>query len=106
MKRVAKRISKVFVILFCAGWLYTKLFWPSTFTDAPEILANLYAKELCTCRYVVGQSLERCFQNHAIILRPETIRWNEVEKSVWIRVLWASSTARVVSDRFGCARDL
>jgi hypothetical protein len=78
--------------------------WPSTFTDAPEILANLYAKELCTCRYVVGQSVDRCFENHAIITRPSRLEWNDVEKSVKVRVFWATSSAKVVSERFGCVR--
>lgn len=104
MKRRLKIAFKGFVILFCAAWLYTKLFWPSTFTDAPEILANLYAKELCTCRYVVGQSLERCFENHAIIARPSSLDWNEAARSVRIRVLWSTAEARVVSERHGCER--
>lgn len=102
--KTAKKIAKAFVVAFCAAWLYTKIFWPSTFTDAPEILANLYAKELCTCRYVVGQSLERCYENHAIIMRPSSLAWDERERSVRVRVLWAFAEARVVSERFGCAR--
>ncbi|MBS1961759.1 MAG: hypothetical protein JST04_06055 [Bdellovibrionales bacterium] len=104
MKKFAKNALKFVVIVFCAGWLYTKLFWPSTFTDAPEILANLYAKELCTCRFVVGQSLERCYENHAIIMRPTTLEIDEAARTVSVRVLWATAEAKVVSERFGCGR--
>jgi len=96
---------KILVIVFSFAWLYTKFFWPSTFTDAPEILANLYAKELCTCHFIVGQSLERCYENHAIITRPSSLEMDEGARSVRVRVLWASATAKVVSDRFGCARE-
>jgi len=104
MKRIWKKIVKGFVILLSVFWLYTKAMWPSTFTDTPEILANLYSKELCTCRYVIGQGLERCFENHAHITRPSSLEWDEAEKRVRVRVLWAVSSARVVSDRFGCER--
>lgn len=105
MKRFLKGTLKFVVIVFCAGWLYTKLFWPSTFTDAPEILANLYAKELCTCRFVIGQSLERCYENHANIMKPTTLEIDEAAKTVHVRVLWAVADARVVSERFGCSRE-
>ncbi len=104
MKRGAKKIAIGTGIVIGVLWLYTKLMWPSTFTDMPEILANLYAKELCTCRYVIGQSLDRCFENHGIIMRPTTLEWNASDRSVRVRVLWATSTAHVVSERFGCVR--
>ena len=104
MRRGTKRAFKAFVILFSFAWLYTKMFWPSTFTDAPEVLANLYAKELCTCRYIIGQSVERCYENHENITRPGSLVWNEAERSVRVRVFWATSEAKVASDRFGCVR--
>ena len=104
MKKL-KMAVKIIVIVFSFAWLYTKIFWPSTFTDAPEILANLYAKELCTCHFVVGQSVERCYENHAIITRPSTLELDESLRSVRVRVLWATASAKVVSDRFGCVRD-
>ncbi len=100
------RWTIVLVIALLANvWLYTKIFWPSTVTDAPEVLANLYAKELCTCRFVVGQTLERCYEQHENIMRPSTVDFDEAEQSVRVRVLWAQSSARVVSPRFGCLRD-
>lgn len=92
-------------VLVANIWLYSKIFWPSTVTDAPEALANLYAKEICTCRFVVGQELERCYEQHAIIMRPSSIEFDEAKKRVIVRVLWAHSSARVVSPRFGCLRD-
>lgn len=104
MKRRLKIALKTIVVLFSVGWLYTKLFWPSTFTDAPEILANLYAKELCTCRFIVGQSLERCYENHSNITLPSSLEWDEAGRKVRVRVFWASAEARVVSERLGCER--
>jgi hypothetical protein len=103
MKTVRIGIIAV-IVLILVIFTYTKLLWPSTFTDAPELLSNLYAKEMCTCHYVICQSLERCFENHAIIMRPSKLEWNEAEKSVKVYILGATSTARVVSERFGCAR--
>ena len=105
MRPGLQRAVQLLGVLFFCAWLYTKLAWPSTFTDTPELLANLYAKEMCTCRYVVGQSLERCFENHAIIRRPSHLEWDEKNRSVRVRVFWAHSSAHVVSERFGCVRD-
>jgi hypothetical protein len=94
----------VFAALFFGLWLYTRLTWPSTVTDAPEILANLYAKELCTCRYVVGLGSERCLAERKMLMRPSRVDWNDGDQSLRVRVLWATSSARRVSERFGCAR--
>lgn len=94
----------VFMILFGNFWLYTKIFWPSTFVDAPEILANLYAKEVCTCHFMIGFSPERCVQEHFVLKGPSSYSVDETKGTVRVRVLWAFSEARKVSDRFGCVR--
>jgi hypothetical protein len=104
LKKKFKTGGKVLIIVIGFFWFYTKIMWPSTFTDTPEILANLYAKELCSCHYLVGQSVERCFENHAVVMRPGSVEWNEEKKNVKVRVMWAHAEAHVLSERLGCIR--
>lgn len=99
-----KRTGIIAVILTGNAWLYTRLFWPSTVIDVPEILANIYAKELCTCRYVIGLSRERCLEDHEVLLQPSRVEWSDGTSAVSVRVFWSMSRAQMMTERFGCSR--
>lgn len=103
-KKKLRMLAVALVLAVTCYWGYMKAFWPSTFLDFPEILANLYAKELCTCRYVIGQSESRCMENHSIVMPPTSLMYDDAAKSVHVRVLWKTSDAKLVSERYGCLR--
>jgi hypothetical protein len=99
-----KKILLTALILIGNAWLYTRIFWASTVTDAPEILANLYAKEICTCHFVVGFPPERCALEHRILIPPSSVSVDERGKRVDVRVFWAFAQAKSDGPRFGCVR--
>ncbi len=107
MNRRRSRLKTGFIVIFLIvgnAWLVTRWIWPSSVTDVPEVLANLYAKEFCTCHFVGGYSPERCLENHEVLYPPSSVEWNEKDRAVVVRVLWWTSAARAVSERYGCAR--
>lgn len=104
MKKVLKKTFLVVMILIGNAWLYTRIFWPSTITDAPELIANLYAKEVCTCRFVTGFSAERCIEEQRVLLSPSSVKVDDTRRIVRARVLWAIAEAKHDSPRFGCVR--
>ena len=96
-----------FLILFAAStyfWLYMKLNWPSTLTDAPEITARLYAKEYCSCTFVIGQNFDECRKAFGQIIPPFSIRVYQDIKIVEAQVLWVTARAMYQGDRLGCTQ--
>jgi len=111
-----------FLCLLLGFLVYSKIFWPSTIFSAPEILARLYAKEYCSCVFVVKQSLKRCHEENDQIVPASQVEVMELdsgkvissentagtavhEKKIIARVLGYTAQAHWVSERFGCVQE-
>lgn len=68
-----------------------------------EIISSYYAKEFCSCYYVVGRTEEQC-HDYARQYVPISDFENDPEtKTVTVTGLWHTNRAHYVDQRFGCA---
>ena len=101
-----RRILCWFFLAVSLFWLFSKLFWESTFLDLPEMAANLYARENCVCVFVVGQSEGNCLEITRQFVPLGSIEIDREKKIVSTRVLWAISRAKFRDERLGCVIDV
>lgn len=102
LKRLLGRIAFAALLLASFAWLYMHLFWPSTFLDVPELTANLTAKEVCSCVFVVGQTEEYCTRTNRQILTPSAIRIDREKKQVYARMWTNAAGAKWAGPYLGC----
>lgn len=100
--RGRRRWMAIAVVIMLYGWLYMKLNWPSTITDIPEIAARLYAKEYCSCLFVMGQTYPECRRTFGQYIPAFFIDINHDAKIVDTQVFWVSSRAVYQNERLGC----
>ncbi|MCO4794266.1 MAG: hypothetical protein KC493_11160 [Bacteriovoracaceae bacterium] len=86
-----KIISILIVLLLCTSCDFTKAF------------SSSFAKEYCSCRFVVGQSKKLCKEYAENILPPWTIKENEEKKYVTVGNLFKSTTAVYTGKKYGCS---
>ncbi|MFT6070271.1 MAG: hypothetical protein ACJAT2_001734 [Bacteriovoracaceae bacterium] len=68
----------------------------------PKAVSAFYAKEVCSCLFVVGQEKEYCHEYGKQIIPIWTKEIDLKEKTVKSYGLWESTKARFISRRAGC----
>ncbi|MCB1308649.1 MAG: hypothetical protein KDK30_10730 [Leptospiraceae bacterium] len=100
-----KKISLTAVIICLV--LFTM--WSAANSDHlasfPDILSSFYAKEACSCMYVVGQDEEFC-KNYARSWLPvESFEHDPEARTVTVTgkyIMYRTNTARYIDERYGC----
>lgn len=70
--------------------------------DITKALSAQYAKEYCSCRFVLGQNDKYCAQAVEQVIGVSDYKVNLEEKSVWARGLARESTAIYQTKTSGC----
>jgi hypothetical protein len=68
----------------------------------PKAVSAFYAKEVCSCLFVVGQDESYCHEYGKQIIPIWTKKIDLKEKTVEAFGLWESTSARFISKRSGC----
>lgn len=68
----------------------------------PKVVSAFYAKEVCSCLFVVGQSEDYCHEYGKQIIPIWTKDIDRENKKVKAWGLWESTEARFISLRTGC----
>ncbi len=68
----------------------------------PKAVSAFYAKEVCSCLFVVGQEEEYCHEYGKQIIPIWTKEIDRKAKTVKAYGLWESTSARFISSRAGC----
>ena len=68
----------------------------------PKVVSAFYAKEVCSCLFVVGQSEEYCHNYGKQIIPIWTKEIDKKNKKVKAWGLWESTQASFISLRHGC----
>lgn len=102
MKFSLKKIPIILFFIVGNIWLYTKIFWPTSFTDVPEALSHLYSKEVCSCVFVSGRDRDGCLKDNRSLMKPTMLKVDAAQKQVFAKVLWADATAEYKGERQGC----
>lgn len=100
------RIFAVLGVLLVAGagvfvvqnWTHVKAF--------PGILPAFYAKEFCSCRFVVGQSVPYCHDYATQWLPISNFYLSEPKQCVTVTALGQTRSAGFLNRREGCRLDV
>jgi hypothetical protein len=89
-------LALLLLLSITIAWNWTHL---RTF---PGVLPAFYAKEFCSCRYVMGQSLDYCHSYARQYLPISTFALDEAAKRVTVRATFVTRSARWLGPRDGC----
>ena len=105
MKRALRTFSKlvgaIVLAIFCALGIYIAANWQEA-RVFPRIISAYYAKEACSCIYVLGRDETQC---HEMVRQYVPIAAFENDKNarvIRVRGLGRQSIARFIDDRHGC----
>jgi len=102
MNKIFRKVGFIFLLAVSLFWLYSKVMWPSSVLDVPEIHAHLSAKEICSCVFVEELPLERCKIIHHHLFDPTSLEVDVEKKTVFARAFWAIAKANFKGDEVGC----
>ncbi|RYZ65929.1 MAG: hypothetical protein EOP09_13495 [Proteobacteria bacterium] len=102
MKSFLRKLGFLILLAVSLTWLYTKLMWPSSLLDLPEIHAHMTAKEVCSCIFVEEQTPERCKIIHHHLFEPTSLEIDREQKFVFARSFWSVAKANFKGDEVGC----
>ena len=68
----------------------------------PKVVSSYYAKEVCTCLFVIGQSDKYCQYFGKTIVPTWSTKIDKTEKIVKASSLFYSTTAKYLSPHEGC----
>ena len=87
------------LLLLVSSWVIVNWRYVAAF---PSILPSFYAKEFCSCRYVMERPLEACHDYARQWLPISGFRIDEARKRVEVEALGVTRAARHISGREGC----
>ncbi|PIR23976.1 MAG: amidase [Deltaproteobacteria bacterium CG11_big_fil_rev_8_21_14_0_20_45_16] len=76
------------------NWIYFKSF--------PQIISAYYAKEFCSCYYVMKQSEEHCHEWTKQWVPISSFSWDKDRKEIFVEGFFYKSRARWIGERQGC----
>lgn len=72
----------------------------------PDVHAAFYAKETCSCLYLIGQSADYCRGYGLQMFMPSEVSFDEAARAVEARTFWGDrQRARFVGSPHGCRLD-
>ena len=95
--------KKVF-LLFTAFLLIAHQFYFShiSLVEFPNLLTAVRAKNYCSCYFVSQLNGDVCYEKVKKAYPAGSFKLDKDLKMVTFSFLWGSSTAKFVSDRYGC----
>lgn len=71
----------------------------------PRIISAFYSKEFCSCYFVTEGKTEQCHNFARQWIPIQSFSVDQEKRSVTVRGLFVTSTARYTGDRYGCVLD-
>jgi len=112
MKRKASalgRALKVFALLVGLGLLALAVLAVvirDELAEVPNVHAAFFAKETCSCLYVIGQSADYCKSYGLQMFLPSEVSFDDAARAVEARTFWGTKqTARFLGPPYGCRLD-
>ena len=94
LKRIALTLLLLLALTVAWNWTHLRAF--------PGVLPAFYAKEFCSCRYVMGQSLDYCRGYARQYLPIGSFALDEAARRVTVRATGVTRSARWLGPREGC----
>ncbi|MDF3819484.1 hypothetical protein P3G55_06215 [Leptospira sp. 96542] len=96
-----KKILSVLALLFLILLIWIQWNWKHL-SSFPSIISSFYAKEFCSCYFVMELSEEQCHNFARQWVPTSEFQLNKEEKSVTVRGLGRTNTAIYLSETNGC----
>lgn len=100
LKRLAQLIG--ITVLVAAGYLLVNYRHTAAF---PRIISAFYSKEFCSCYFVTEGMPEQCHNFARQWVPIQSFVLDKEKRTVTVKGLFATTTARYTGDRFGCVLD-
>ena len=94
LKRLGLGLLALAAVLVAANWTHLRAF--------PGVLPAFYAKEFCSCRYVMGQGDGYCHAYATQWLPISTFALDDPARRVTVRATGVTRSARWLGVREGC----
>ncbi len=98
-RRIRFLLGVLAVLALAYVWTLTQ---KNPIAEAFSLPAGYYAKEMCSCRYVLGQNTEFCLDEVKEFIAASRISVDERTKTVEGALLGFSRKAKWISPREGC----
>ena len=70
--------------------------------DFPKIIPSTFAKDYCSCRFVVGQSKDYCMMYAKQIVSPTSWSEDANKKEIVAKFLTKKTRVKFLNQKFGC----
>lgn len=97
-KKIIGRTLALLVVLI-VFWVTSNL---SDIKAFPSIISSYYAKEFCSCYFVVGREEKACHTYVKQYIPIQDFHIDTESKKVTVTGLYRTNSAKYVSERYGC----
>lgn len=105
MRRLAVTVIRGVAFVLACGFVVLALYIAANYEDArrfPKIISSYYAKEACSCLYVLERSEPQCHEMVRQYVPISSFRNDAATKKVFVRGLGRASAAAFIDARRGC----
>jgi len=104
MKKILKITGLALIAIIVAAGLYVAANW-TTIKNFLPMASGAYAKFMCSSMFVEGKDEEAARNWSRLSLPIQECVIDRGKKTVTVRALGKTSTARYINERFGCTLD-
>lgn len=104
MKRFFKRTLQAVGLIALLAAVYLAINFRHT-AAFPKILSAFYSKEFCSCYFVTEGKAEQCHNFARQWIPIQAFSLDQEKRSVTVKGLFVTTTARYTGDRYGCVLD-
>ncbi len=104
MRRILKRALQVLGLAVISGLLFLLVNFKHS-AAFPSIISSFYSKEFCSCYFVTEGTVEQCHNFARQWVPIQSFTLDKEKRTVTVKGLFVSTTARYTGDRYGCVLD-
>lgn len=104
MRQIFKRVLQAVGLIALLATLYLAVNFRHT-AAFPKIISAFYSKEFCSCYFVTEGKAEQCHNFARQWIPIQSFALDQEKRSVTVKGLFVTSTARYTGDRYGCVLD-
>ncbi len=101
MKKIIKYLTRVLIATLVMIFIWVIFNWENI-SNFPNIISSFYAKEFCSCYYVMGLPEEQCHHYTKQYISISDFKIDKEKKTVTVSGLGKTNTAFFENSRVGC----
>lgn len=101
IKKILKRLGQLLLLALLGAVIFLSINYKHT-AAFPGILSAFYSKQFCSCYFVTEGTADECHNFARQWLPIQSSQVDKEQRSVTVRGLFVTTTARYTGDRYGC----